>query len=36
LAVHEPDPDRHAWFSERHERFARLYTQVESSFAPVA
>src|SRR5450830_221890 len=36
LAVHEPDPDRHAWFSERHERFARLYTQVESSFAPAA
>ena len=36
LAVHEPDPDRYAWFSERHERFARLYTQVESSFAPVA
>ena len=29
LAAHEPDPARHAWLRERHERFARLYTQVE-------
>ena len=32
LAAHEPDPARHAWFRQRHERFARLYSQLEPSF----
>ena len=36
LAAHEPDPARHAWLRERHERFARLYTQVEPSFSAPA
>ncbi len=36
LAVHTPEAGRHAWFSERHERFSRLYSQVESSFPSAA
>ena len=32
LAAHEADPARHAWFKQRHERFSRLYTQLESCF----
>ena len=34
VATHEPDSARHAWFSERHARFTRLYEQVEPSFLP--
>jgi len=36
LAVHEPDAQRHAWFDARRRRFARLYTQLESSFPAAA
>lgn len=32
-AVHEPDAERHAWLAQRHARFARLYTQLQSSFS---